>query len=86
MPGRQKRQTCAGCGKSFGPVRKVRSLYVVGFRGINGQTSTHPAPLCGLCTAFVNGPGARPYDLPGLEKLAQGLEILTLAERTGGLQ
>lgn len=83
---RASAKTCAGCSKPFGPARKLRSLGTVGFLGSDGQISAMPVPLCGRCTAIVASPGARPFDLPGLEKLAQELEVLTLAERTGALQ
>lgn len=79
-------RSCAGCDKPFNNLRQPRTFVWVAFVKVDGTKAARvPALLCGRCRDHCAGE-ARPFDLPGLERAAQALEMLTLAERTGALQ
>lgn len=77
---------CTGCAKPFTAVRKCRLSSVQSFAANNGRVGVLPVYLCGVCLAAVKAAGGRPWGLPGVEKAANELEQLVLAEQTGPCQ
>lgn len=77
---------CTGCTKPFTAVRKCRLRSAQSFAANNGRVGVLPVYLCGVCLAAVKAAAGRPWGLPGVEKAANELEQLVLAEQTGPLQ
>jgi hypothetical protein len=79
---------CSGCAKPFTQARKPRlsglNLFISTSPGSEGRTGMVLLSFCGLCARVVRE--ARPFNLPALDKAAEDLEALVLAECTGAVQ
>ncbi|MGC4080289.1 MAG: hypothetical protein QM702_25215 [Rubrivivax sp.] len=86
--GDTKPKACGGCGKPFNALRKPRERAMNVFVSLEpssyGRTGFVPVTLCGACRRLVNG--GTPFNLPALDRSAEDLERLVLADPTGPLQ